>query len=627
MGGPFFFDDYPNLSQLGAFGGVDDWASFKAFVFGGFSGPTGRPVSLLTFLFNSTSWPAEPYGFKIFNVFVHLLNGVLVFLVSKALLVRYKRSEIRFDVSCRSLSLMALFCASIWMLHPYLVSTTLYVIQRMAMLSALFCLLGMYVYLRGRDVFVVAPRRGMILMVSGISIGTVLAAFSKENGAVLPVLLLVYELTLGEREKFQNKAFSFFKIVFLVLPLCFIVFYLIFIVCNNGLFSNYSTRDFSPYERLITQPRVILSYLESWFFPSFSGGRLFYDDLVVSRGWLSPWTTLLSISFLVTFVALSLFWRKKYPLLVFSFLFFLGSQLVESTTVGLEIKFDHRVYLGSVFIALPIVVLAQMYLSKRVKVLAGCAALILVSGASFSASTLWGDYDSLTLVWAKKQPLSVRAQTEAAQMHFNAGRYEASLDVLSTAAKRIPDNLKLRLTQALVQCQLGIPPESALSSVKRAAKQGQYRYTDFGLLESFFNGALDKRCSGVTLVDFEEVVAALISAKKGISSRSLAYSQLHYYYGIVLLRLGDINAAKKHLGKSLKSRASLSMRMKIAAEKAAAGLFSEALADANHVRKRLESGKVMGKELAEAPRLDDVLGFIDVVGKDLDDQLTRQRKQ
>lgn len=45
---------------------------------------------------------------------------------------------------------VAVVAASLWMLHPYWVSTTLYVVQRMTILSALFMLAGMVGYLKGR---------------------------------------------------------------------------------------------------------------------------------------------------------------------------------------------------------------------------------------------------------------------------------------------------------------------------------------------------------------------------------------------------------------------------------------------------------------------------------------------
>lgn len=615
--GPFLFDDYPNLSQLAAVGGVNDWGSFQAFVLGGFSGPTGRPISLLSFLINTTSWPADPYSFKLVNVLIHLANGFLILLITRRVLLVSSLGNEWGNTSVKQLSALSLLCAAVWLLHPYLVSTTLYVIQRMAMLSALFCLSGFYLYLSGRQLAAYRPLRGFALMGLGVGGGTVLAVFSKENGAVLPLLILIFEASIGATNPVRMRMFGAFKFVALILPSVILFAYLLHVAYETGLFTAYRTRDFSPYERLLTQSRVFFSYLQSWFIPSFSGGQLFYDDFEVSRGWLSPWTTLVSVVSFGILLGLVVTYRKRFPFLSFAFLFFVGSQLIESTTVGLEIKFDHRIYLGSAFLSLPLIIFAYRNLSPKLnKILAG-GLVLLLSTATYSASSLWGSYEHMTLVWAAKQPLSIRAQTEAAQMQYNAGRTEAALQILESASERRPDNFRLRLTQMLVQCQAGEQPQKALESVMRISKQGPYRHTDFGLLESFFKGALRADCVGVSLDDFIYVVGLLIRSAPDFTPESPVYAQLHYYYGLALLRSGNFNLAQMHLSESLKSRASLHMRMNIAANKASVGLLKQALADASFVRDRLSSGEVRGKELAEAPNLEDVLHFIEVVEDDI----------
>ncbi|MEJ2296991.1 MAG: hypothetical protein P8X94_00505, partial [Woeseiaceae bacterium] len=50
LSGPWLFDDFGSIANLADLGGVRNWETFKAFVFGGTAGPTGRPLSLLTFL-------------------------------------------------------------------------------------------------------------------------------------------------------------------------------------------------------------------------------------------------------------------------------------------------------------------------------------------------------------------------------------------------------------------------------------------------------------------------------------------------------------------------------------------------------------------------------------------------
>jgi len=76
--GGFLFDDYPNLKDLGIYGGVTDWETFKSFVLNGFSGPTGRPIALASFLLDDNTWPSYAPWFKTTNLLIHELCGLLL---------------------------------------------------------------------------------------------------------------------------------------------------------------------------------------------------------------------------------------------------------------------------------------------------------------------------------------------------------------------------------------------------------------------------------------------------------------------------------------------------------------------------------------------------------------------
>ena len=69
--GPFLFDDEPNLKALGDVGGVHDWTSLKGYILSGWSGPTGRPLSLLSFLIDDNTWPSVATPFKYTNLCIH----------------------------------------------------------------------------------------------------------------------------------------------------------------------------------------------------------------------------------------------------------------------------------------------------------------------------------------------------------------------------------------------------------------------------------------------------------------------------------------------------------------------------------------------------------------------------
>jgi len=166
LDGPFFLDDFATLVALDDYGGVHDWETFRLFVFGGIAGPSGRPISLLSFLIDGTSFE-NPWRFKLTNVLMHLLNGLLLFWL--VLLVESFRTDVSVT---RRTKWIALLVAGTWLLHPFNVSTTLYVVQRMAQLSSLFVLAGLIAYLLGRKLLVSSPIKAYLFMSCSIVIAT-----------------------------------------------------------------------------------------------------------------------------------------------------------------------------------------------------------------------------------------------------------------------------------------------------------------------------------------------------------------------------------------------------------------------------------------------------------------------
>ena len=68
-------------------------------------------------------------------------------------------------------------------------------------------------------------------------------------------------------------------------------------------------------------------------------------------------TTLLSIAFIVASIVLALYIARKERLISFCILWFFGNLIIESSVLGLEIIFEHRTYLPSMFFFLLLVTL------------------------------------------------------------------------------------------------------------------------------------------------------------------------------------------------------------------------------------------------------------------------------
>ncbi len=115
FGAGFQFDDGPNLAGLAK---VVDLPSLLYFTLDGEAGPLGRPIALLTFGLQAASWPAHPADFLRVNTLVHIVNGVLVFLVALQTARLFPRLVARPEA-------VAAAVAALWVLQPLLASTSL----------------------------------------------------------------------------------------------------------------------------------------------------------------------------------------------------------------------------------------------------------------------------------------------------------------------------------------------------------------------------------------------------------------------------------------------------------------------------------------------------------------------
>ncbi|MGE0082887.1 MAG: tetratricopeptide repeat protein [Desulfococcaceae bacterium] len=178
---------------------------------------------------------------------------------------------------------------------------------------------------------------------------------SKENAITLPAALLLTEIIFFQKISLSKNSLLSRKSVSAV----FTVFIVILIICyfmwENILagLALYEKRDFTLTERLMTQPRILLYYLTQIFYPI--ADRLSVEhEVALSVSLFEPWTTLPAIVLVIMIIILGLVSIRKRPLLSFAILFYFTGHLVESTVLPLELFFEHRNYLPSFFLFLPI---------------------------------------------------------------------------------------------------------------------------------------------------------------------------------------------------------------------------------------------------------------------------------
>jgi len=462
LSGNFLFDDYPNLKDLGTYGVIDSWEKVRNFVSNGFAAPTGRPISLLSFLIDANTWPADPYPFKYTNLMLHLLNGVLLCWSILLLLKNYNYKE-------QQALWIALVASAIWLLHPYFVSTTLYIVQRMAQLATLFSLIGIVGYLKYRLYLSIKPFKAYVGMTIFLGLSTVLATYSKENGALLPFLILVIEFCNPNR---NNQPVWQWRAIFLWLPSI----AMLVLLSKYVTFSQnpWPSRNFNMIERLYSEARIVTEYLYNLVIPQVELRGLYQDGYIVSKSLFNPSATLYSLIFLFSILFFSFFYKKKYPLISLAILFFLVAHLMESTVIGLELYFEHRNYLAALFLFLPIangLFLLKNKIDDKLVVLIVGLILSTLSFFTYERVKLWSNTESLEMYWAKNSPNSPRAQSSIARLYFENGYVAEANIYLEQAIQRMPESTLLNLNLLLQKVYVRAATESDFKQTANRMKK------------------------------------------------------------------------------------------------------------------------------------------------------------
>lgn len=569
-------------------GGVHDWNTFRQYVLGGVGGPGGRPLALLSFLINDTGWPSDPWSFKYTNVLFHLLNGVLLFALSHRLLRDFLGQK------PREAAWAALLASALWLLHPLLVSTTLYVVQRMAILSATFVLLGLHGYLHGRSWLERRPVRAYLGMGASVVSGTALAVLCKENGALLPALILVLEFTLLSAASGTRPSWRFIGL-FLGLPGLVILAYLVYVAVTG---SGYQVRDFGPLERLLTQGRVLFDYLYHWFVPWLPARGLFNENYVVSTGWFSPATTLPAALGIAALLAGAVSLSRRWPLLSGGVLFFLVGHALESTTLGLEIYFEHRNYLPAMLLWLPLAAgLVRLVCARKAAAALPVALVALVAVNTAARAQIWGDEVRLALHWAGQNPTSQRAQRVAAYSLEQAGRPDLALATLALAMDHLPANIPIRLHWLVLKCSYDTVTPDDIQASLRVLETAPYDFRTFELLKTVLDVAPGSACRGLD-GGFSHAMLAALARNPAAQSKLAAQRQLTHLRGYLFAAGGDGGRALQAFTANQALKPELDTGLSQVAILASRGFYREALLHLEAVRRNAPPPEKFRKRLA-----------------------------
>jgi len=256
---------------------------------------------------------------------------------------------------------------------------------------------------------------------------TALAALSKENGALLPWLIVTLEVCIfrgtwaGRSNNYLRRA----GLCLLISPVILVAILLSYM--PEVLTAGYSGREFTLEERVLTQGRLLWRYLGWLVIPNIWDMGFQHDDIPVSNGFFVPYTTMLSLTAWGLLFAVSIVFRRRCPILLLAVLFFLVGHGMESTVLPLEMVYEHRNYLPGMLICLALASALVLPFSESKKVnrwyLPGGAMAIIFLLLAIRVHT-WSDELTLSYSNVSRHPESSRSNyfyANALLRHFRRG--------------------------------------------------------------------------------------------------------------------------------------------------------------------------------------------------------------
>lgn len=486
---------------------------------------------MASFLLDALNWPDDAGPFRITNLALHLCNGLLIYLLVSRIVA------IASPVSRSA----AFWISALWLVNPAHTATTLYVVQRMTLLSTFFMLVGLIAYVAGRHRYYADKRAGIGLMLGGLAVGAIIGSLAKENAATFPLIVLAFEFTIfganAETPFIRGWRFTMLTPYFFLLAT--------HLIPWSKYVDSFAWQPFTWWERILTQPLVVGAYVRNTLAPSAQKIGIFNDQFSVVSNIFSEPVALFSLVAVGLAFALAIRVRRKYPVAALCVLSFFACHALESSIFPLELYFEHRNYLASaavIALAYMLLVSGLPSLKPGAKAAAGIGTLAASAFITSGIAAPWGDPTLGAIVWTNHFPDSVRARLMAAATWSRQGQFVQAERELTEGFKRNPSYLALRLQALKMRCLTGEDVAEQVMAVRQSARSAIIERLSFDTLTYLQGLAQSGECSGLTIEAINDV-ASQLAQNPQINKAEFLGAYVWFIIGETSSDLGRLDAA------------------------------------------------------------------------------------
>ena len=414
-----------------------------------------RPVLMFSYWVNTRISMEDTFSYHFFNILIHALAGVFVFLVIRRLLEWAAVPE-------PSRTPFAAFGVALFLLHPLQAESVAYISGRSDALCGMFGCASFAAFLYRRSAAISWAGVLSVVLLFGA------AVLTKEQAVALPALFVLTDIWWNPEFPLRSLRANWKLYAVLALGAAggIALFWKLILGVGTAGSAGFGMKDFTWYQYLFTEFRAIFAYLFNFLLPV----NLSVDwDFPISHG-IFEHGAILALAGLLALAAVAWRYRRAFPLTGYGYFVFLV--LLSPTSSILPIKdpiADRRMYLpmlGLILIAID--PLRRLKVERKVLAMGAAALLVAAALATHARAEVWSDSVLLWQDTALKSPNKVRAHFQLAFAWFEQGRFDLAVAEFQKTAALQPPTADLLYDWGLAYDGLH-QPELALAKLRQSA--------------------------------------------------------------------------------------------------------------------------------------------------------------